>query len=199
MTAYHVAVATALLFVAGTAHANKLMAPGTHSDVAKGAFAVSTASEWNRLKMKRGKFQEIWTIDGERLNQLSFFGGVPVGEPLFYERDKKNAPLPKVTGGMLVTDIAPLLDATYQTLGLARSFEVRGQKPIQVNGKRGVRFEYRYVSPDDEVERLGEAVGLVENGKLYLVTFEAPEVHFYDRDKAKFEEIVGSMTISTAK
>lgn len=199
MSAYHVAFSSVLLLIAGAAHANKLMSPGTHANVAKGAFALTTGSEWNRLKFRPGKFQEIWTIDGERLNRLTFFGGVPVGQTLFHERDKKNAPLPKVTHGMLVTDIAPLLDATYQSLGIARSFEVRSQRPAEIKGRRGVRFDYRYISPDDEVERLGEAVGLVENGRMYLVTFEAPEVHFYDRDKAKFEEIVSSLAIGPVK
>ena len=188
-----------LLLFAPAAHANKLMAAGAHGDVAKGSFAVRTTSEWNRLKQRPGKFQEVWTIDGERLNQLTFFGGVPAGQPLFHERDKKNNPLPKVPTDLLSIDIAPLLQSTYQTLGSAVNFEVTAQKPFDMNGRKGVRFEYRYVSPEDEVARMGEAVGAFHGGKLYLVTYEAPKVHFFNRDKAKFEDIASTLTIQPAK
>ena len=185
------------LLVAGTAdaHANKLIEPGPRDKIAKGAFSASPEHEWNRLDDREGKYQEIWTVDGDSLNKLTFYGGVPIGEPLFKERDKKNQPLPKVSEGMLITDIPVLLENTYRTLWPGSRIAIGTQHPADFAGSRGIRFTYSLVTNQDEVERLAEAVGAVRNGRLYLITYEAPALYFYDKDVAKFRQVVDSTRI----
>lgn len=175
--------------------AHKLIEPGFQKKVAKGAFSAHPSTTWNRLDSKEGKYQEIWTIDGEQLNRVMFFGGVPVGEPLLKERNKKLDPLPKVTDNMLLPDIPLLLERTYRTYYGTSSMEIGAQRPITFAGMEGIQFKYEYTSNDDEVHRKGEAFGALKDGKFYLVAFEAPSLFYFERDRKKFHGIVGSLKL----
>ncbi len=185
----------ALLTIPAAVSAHKLIKPGANSDIAKGAFATSPTIEWNRLSTKEGKYQEIWTLDGDSLNKVTFFGGVPEGQPLFKEQDKKHAPLPKVTTGMLITDIPALLENTYRAQRRTNNMSIGEQKPSMIDGRSGIRFQYTFISADDEVERKGEAYAAVIDGRLFLVTYEAPGLYFFDKDLAEFRTIASSLKI----
>lgn len=183
------------LVLAAPANAHKLITPGLQEKIAKGAFSASAQSTWNRLDQKEGKYQEIWTIDGEQLNQIMFFGGVPVGEPLLKERNKKLDPLPKVAGNMLLPDIPILLERTYRTHYATTSMEIGLQEPATFAGMEGIHFEYRFTPIDDEVERKGEAFAALKDGKLYLVAFEAPVLHYFDKSVGEFKAIMKTLKL----
>ncbi|GGD54686.1 hypothetical protein [Croceicoccus pelagius] len=59
----------------------------------------------------------------------------------------------------------------------------------------GIHFTYRYTALEDEVEREGEAYAALEDGKLYLVAFEAPSLYYFDKDVKKFHEVVRTLEI----
>lgn len=183
------------LALASPADAHKLIQPGPRDKIANGTYSAAPASTWNRLEQKEGKYQEIWTIDGDQLNQIMFFGGVPDGEPLLRERNKKTDPLPKVAVNMLLTDIPVLLERTYRTYYATTAMSIGIQEPAVLAGLDGIRFEYTYTALDDEVERKGEAFAALENGRLYLVAYEAPSLFYFGRDRAKFLEIVRSIEL----
>ncbi len=183
------------LTLAAPAQGHKLVEPGLQEKIARGTYSASPGSTWNRLDQKEGKYQEIWTIDGDQLNQIMFFGGVPVGEPLLKERNKKTDPLPKVAANMLLPDIPVLLERTYRTYFATNAMTIGVQEPTSLAGMDGIRFEYRYTAVEDEVERRGEAFAALQDGKLYLVTFEAPALYYFDKDVAKFHEIVKSLQL----
>ncbi len=185
-------LAAAILLASPAAHAHKLIKPGIQSNIARKAFSASPTIEWNRLDQKEGKYQEIWTVDGDELNRVMFFGGVPVGEALFKERSKEQ-PLPKVSAGMLITDIPSLLESTYRAQGRTARMTIEEQYPAVLDGKNGIRFVYSYVGRDDEVERKGEAFGAVVDGRLFLVNYEAPRLFFFDKDLANFRQIATSL------
>lgn len=188
------AAALALVLATPTA-AHKLITPGLQDKIAKGAFSANAQTTWNRLDKKEGKFQEIWTIDGEQLNQIIFFGGVPVGEPLLKEKNKKLNPLPKVAGNMLLTDIPVFLERTYRTHYSTTSMEIGLQEPANFAGMEGIHFEYHFTPIDDEVERKGEAFAAIKDGKLYLVAFEAPLLHYFEKSVTDFQAIVKSLKL----
>lgn len=185
----------AITLAAAPAFSNALIAPGPQTKIAKSSFAASPAHEWNRLSAREGKNTETWTIDGPGLNKVVFYGGVPVGQPMFREADKKNRPLPKVTPNMLITDIPVLLETSYRSQFNASQMSIDSQVPAEIGGRRGVRFTYSFAKPDDEVRRRGEAVGAIVGDKLFLVTYEAPAIHFFDKDLAKFRQLAGTLKI----
>ena len=180
-------------FVPVSAGANSLVAPGPQTSIAKSSIAATPAGEWNRLSRTEGKGIEVWTRDGDQLNRISFFGGIPAGQSLYKERDKKNYPLPKIAGNMLLPDIPVLFESTYRSQYKVNKMSIENQEFAVVGGKEAIRFNYSYVRNEDEVQRSGEAVGTIVNKKLYLVTYEAPSIYFFEKDHAAFKQIVETL------
>ncbi len=184
------------LFLAVPASAGyKLMPAGTAQTVGKLGLSVTPPNDWNRLGAKIGRNAESWTIDGLSLNDLSFYAGIEDGRSLFREVDKKNRPLPKFSASMLPPDIVSLFEGSYRVAAGTSLFEIGAVEPIVFAGKPGVRFAYSFVQQGEEVRRKGEAVGAIINGKLYLVTFEAPAIYYFDRDVARYRTLVGTARI----
>lgn len=183
-----IAVAAILMF-ASPVVAHKVIEPGLNAKIAKGAFSASPDSRWNRLQQRDGEYQETWTIDGDKLNRVVFYGGVPVGEPLLKERDKKRDPLPQVSGNMLLPDVPVLLERTYRTKYGIAIMSIGKQEPAALGGRPAIAFEYQFIDPEYEVETKGEAIATLDEGRLYLVAFEAPSVYYFDRDIQKFRDL----------
>lgn len=181
--------------IASAASANSLVSPGPQTNIARSTLSASPTAEWNRLSERGGKHIEVWTLDGDGLNKITFFGGVPVGDPLFKDADKKHAPLPRVTENMLITDIPALLESTYRVQLHTSQMSIDDEEPTLVGGHKGIKFAYSYVREDDEVQRKGEAVGAFVDNRLYIVAYEAPAVHFFAKDVGKFRELVTTLRI----
>lgn len=113
--------------------------------------------------------------------------------PIYKERNKKEAPLPKVSANMLLPDIPGLLEATYRSQYQVNRISIDSQDIVTVDGKQAIRFAYTYVRSDDEVERKGEAIGSLVKGKLYMVTYEAPAIFFFDKDLQDFRKIAETL------
>jgi len=189
-------LAALLIGITAPANAHKLIEPGVREGIAKGAFSAAPASVWNRLSEKEGKFQEIWTTDGDQLNRLIFFGGIPSGEPLLKERNRKLDPLPRFAANMLLPDIPVLFERTYRAFYATPSIAVGAMEPTTFAGQEGIRFTYRYVDTDDEVERRGEAFAVIRNRQLYMVTFEAPSLFYFDRDTDAVRRLIGTVALT---
>ena len=183
-------LAATLLPLGGQGLAHKVVEPGEPRKVAKGVFLAVSGKQWNRLQQKEGKYQEVWSIDGHYLNRIAFYGAVPVEKPIIRERDKKRAPLPKVGAPMLLPDIPVLLERTYRAQYGIPIFEIGIQEPASFLGHDGIRFEYEFTRTDDEVKRRGEGFGVMIDGALFLGTYEAPSLHYFERDRPEFRQIV---------
>lgn len=176
---------------AGEANAHKLIKADETVKVAKSDLTVSPSIDWNRISQRPGESAERWTLDGELLNDVLFFGGVQDGRPLLKEVDKRDTPLPKFSADMLLIDIPTLVGSTFRIAKGHQSFEVGEVRPVNFLGEDGVRFEFATVGGDD-IRRRGRAVATIREGRLYMMTFEAPEVYFFGLHEEKFEQLVSS-------
>jgi hypothetical protein len=170
------------------AFANDYREKGKATKIADSAMTVTPPRDWNRLGIKPGKFAETWTLDGEQLNDVTFYGGVEPGRPLVRERDKKREPLPKFTDSMLLIEIPELVQGTYRAYKQISKFEVINTTPGTFLGKDGVHFTYQYLDAD-ELPRKGEARAAVVDKKLFMVTFDAPRLHYFDRTVDDFRAL----------
>ncbi len=168
---------TALL-IASSAHANGYREKGKSVSVAKSEIEVTPPRDWNKLSIRPGKNAETWTLDGEQLNDVTFYGGIAVGKPLVKERSKKRNPLPKVSKDMLLIDIPELLEGTYRAYKKIGIFELTSIDPGSFLGEEGVHFTYEYVDSDN-LTRMGEARAILVQGELYMITFDAPRLHYF--------------------
>lgn len=174
--------------IAGPANAHKLREKGETVEVADSDVTVTPARDWNRLNGKIGKRTETWTLDGEQLNDVTFFGGIEAGNPLVKERDKKRDPLPKFTTSTLLIEVPELLEGTYRTYKDLAAFRLLNVEPGSFLGSNGVHFTYEFTD-SDQLTRKGEARAAIIEGKLYMLTFDAPRLHYFDRTLADFRAL----------
>ena len=181
---------------AGTVQANAYREAGKAVAVADSGVTVTPARDWNRLDAKPGKHTEVWTLDGDQLNEVTFYGGIEPGAPLLKERNKKRAPLPKFTATTLLVELPELLEGTYRAYKQIGGFSLTGSQPGRFLGRDGVHFTYEYTDKD-ELPRKGEARAVLMDKKLYMVTFDAPRLHFFDRTLADFRSLADSAKFGT--
>lgn len=159
--------------------------------VAKSAMTVTPPRAWNALSVRPGKNAEIWTLDGEMLNNVTFFGNIGAGSPLYRERSKRREPLPKMRKDTLLVDLPELLEGTIRAYNGIAIFSVTDSNPAKFLGRDGIRFSYQYTD-NDQLPRLGEATGTIIDGKLYMASFEAPRLHYFGAALEDYRALVSS-------
>jgi hypothetical protein len=176
----------------------KLIPKAAPVAVAKSGMTVTPGEDWNRWSVRPSKRGEIWTLDGVSLNELSFFAGVLPGEPIYRERSRKDEPLPKFDAAMLAPEIVQAVEGSHRILLRTSLFEVGEVAPATLGGHPGVRFTYSYAVQDEDVRRRGEARAAIVEGRLYLVTFAAPAIHYFDAGIAEARRVMDSARIPGA-
>lgn len=189
IAALAVTLIVALLPSAAMAH--KLREQGVAVSIADSPLTVTPGRDWNRLDGNVGKHTETWTLDGGQLNDLTFFAGIEPGKPLVRERSKKREPLPKFGAGTLLVELPELFEATYRTAKQIADFRVTDVQPTRFLGQDGVMFTYEYVD-QDQLTRKGEAHAAIVAGRLYMIGFDAPRLHYFERNIGDFHRIVQS-------
>jgi len=174
---------------------NKLIVQGQAVAVAKSALTILPDREWNKMGARPGRNSETWTLDGDGLNDVTFYGGIESDRTLFREVSKRTKPLPRFTATMLLTDIPALLENSYRIALATPLMTIESVAPCTFVGAKGVTFTYSFTRPDEEVRRKGEGYAAIIAGKLYMATFEAPDIYYYNRDIAGFRSLVASARI----
>ena len=161
--------------------------------VAGGKLRVVPAAGWNRWSKKPVKQTELWSFDGPLLNQIQFFGGLASGQPFARERNKKREPLPKFTPAMKATDIAEAFEQTIRVTQGAPDFGIDRIEPAPFAGADGFRFAYHFTS--GELVRKGEARGAIIGGKLFMIVYSAPALHYFDAHLAAAHGVMDSAKV----
>jgi hypothetical protein len=174
----------------------KLVPAGAASTVGRSDMVVTPSRDWNHLGQRVGRNAESWTNDGLSLDDVTFYGGIANDQTLFKEVNQKDKPLPRFSATMLPPDIVQMFEASYRIANDTSLFTVNDVEPVTFMGAAGVQFSYRLTSTD-EVERNGMATAAVINGKLYMITFEAPVIYYYDRYLSAYQDIVKSAALKT--
>lgn len=190
-------IAAALLTATAGVHAHSLMSANVEVPVARSSLHITPDRDWNKLSQRPGRNSETWTLDGELLNDMSFYGGIESDRTLFREVDRRNRPLPRFNSTMLPTDIPTLLENSYRIARSASIFTIDSQEPVQFAGASGIRFTYTFVQAD-ELVRKGEANAAIIDGKLYMASFEAPAIHYFESSIASYRRMVGTARMQAA-
>jgi hypothetical protein len=177
---------------------NRLIEANTQVQVAGSAYGVTPARTWNKLGARPGRGSEVWTLDGPALNEITFYGAIATDRPLFREVNRRERPLPHFSSTMLLTDIPTLLENSYRAGRGVTVYSTDRMEPTRFGGRDGVRFEYSFTT-DDEVRRRGEGYGAIVNGQLYLITYEAPVIHYFDGALEAYRQVVSNTTIRAAR
>ena len=158
----------------------KLVQAGEARKVGKGDLQVTAVGNWNRSTQRPTGESESWTQNGSGLDDLGFFVAVKKGEALFRQRDKKKDPLPKFDPAMLPTDIAEWFENSARIALTSAVFEVTAVRPARLAGADGIEMDFAYATEGDNLERKGVARAAVIGQRLYVISFDAPKIHYFD-------------------
>ncbi|MDH7972303.1 hypothetical protein QH494_08930 [Sphingomonas sp. AR_OL41] len=190
------AAGVAVALVATPAMAGfSLMAKGKQAVIATSTLSVTPGIDWNKLGKKPGRNAEAWTLDGSSLNDLVFYAGIMPGQTLFKAINKKDKPLPTLSATMLPPDIAQLFESSYRIANATSLYSTDSIEPATFAGHAGFHFTYSFTVQDEEVRRKGEATGAIVGGKLYMITYEAPEILYFGRNEADYQAVVSSAAL----
>lgn len=161
--------------------------PGPRS--VAGDYNVSPSVAWNSRKMNGA---EIWTIDGEGLQVITFLKGVDDGKPIFPDEGARTYPV--FRADMTPSDIA---EAFTDGLAISGGADPRvlNLRPQQIGAHEGFRFEFTFIG-ETGLEYLGSAVGAVVEGELRLVYYRATRLHYYERHRDEFDRIADRITFT---
>lgn len=171
--------------------ANTYREKGRVAKISGSGLAVTPPRDWNKLSASLGKKTETWTLDGEELNEVTFFAGIEPGKPLVREADKKHKPLPKFTSQTLLVEVPELVEGTYRAAKDIATFKVTQSKADRFLEHDGVRFTFEYTD-NDGLPRRGEARATLIGGLLYMALFAAPRLSYYDRTLPDFHALTDS-------
>ena len=157
----------------------KLVRAGEVRKVGTDEMLVTAVGDWNRSTQSDLKRNESWTQHGTGLDDLSVYGGIAKGKPLLRQRDKKKDPLPKFDPAMLPTDIAEWFENSARIALNSAVFDVGAVRPATLAGAHGIEMDFTYATEGDNLERQGIARAAVIDSKLYLISFDAPKIHYY--------------------
>lgn len=178
MRAVRIGLSVIALVAASPSYAGwKLIVAGTPQTA--GGMTIIPQHDWSRGD-RIGKQGFTWTQDGPSLNALEVFTAIPAGSPLYRERSKKRDPMPRFEANLLLPELVDFFERSFRGGVRPAEFAVERTSPTSLGGKPAVRVRYRYVMPNDELERRGEARLAVSKGALYVVNFHAPSLHYFD-------------------
>lgn len=176
-----------------------VMSADTSVKVAKGTMSVKPTSDWNRSSARPSRRSEAWTRDGINLNELTFYGAINDGETIFRSWSFGAEKPPRFKSDMLPTDVAELFEASNRLVLQSPVFKMGKIEPAKLGSHDGVRFGYTYAAQDEDFERRGEATAAIVDGKLYLVNFIAPSLHYFDAAIGEVRAMVAATEIIPPK
>ena len=170
----------------------KLIAAKESVKVAKSSMEVTPVEAWNRGTHRASKKGETWTLDGPSISEVYFAAGLLPGETFYKDTDKKNRPLPVMGANLQLTEIPEFYESSQRIAYNTSVYEVTGMTPAKFLGQDGVQFTYSFAVQGSALKYKGIARATLVKGALYLISFDAPEISFYERDRAKAEAIMDS-------
>ncbi len=185
------AILAAAVLLLSSCFAMVRMGPGTVT--VRDAITVSSDGGWNRLDVPGGGGGEVWTSDGLSLDVLTFFVAIKDGDPLVPAPMGTRRTPPAFRAAMLPHQIVELFEASATQDG--STFRLERLAPSAFASADGFRFEFSMTRKRDDVALRGFAYGAVVKGKLYLVTFRAPRIHYYAKHLPRAEATVRSALI----
>lgn len=121
--------------------------------------------------------------------------GIQHAQSRFYEWDRTIVDDPerqKLTESMLPSDVAEQLLALRRREIGVDAIEALSLEPATVADLEAFRAEYAYRTIDG-ISFRGVSYGAMRPTGVYAIRFEAPAIHFYERDLPAFEAMVQSM------
>ena len=196
MRAAIVLIVTAAALCGCAAMAGYTLVPSGQVSVSQGSMKVRPAGAWNKAPQAQfGLAQaEGWTRNGPVLDSIYFIGGLPDGQAIAKQRAEDERKVPVFHATMTPQDLTSMIESAYRIRGGVKIFETTSVKPVTFLGQQGVQFDYTFVN-EDSVKRRGRTMIAIAGGKLYVMSLNATELHYFDAILPDFQAMATSASI----
>ena len=163
-----------------------------------GSLQVKTASQWTSINpdfLAPGGPTGVWTKDGTHLNYVLLYDGVEDGQTLFKVQGNETEPYPAFRSVMAESEVSELVADSIKRFAGANEVVVVKLTPTTFAGRQGFAVELAYTGKS-ELDYRAYASGAVIEEELYLIIFNAPRLHFFDKDIEQVRRIVNSATVT---
>jgi hypothetical protein len=154
-----------------------------------GGLVVRPENEWSAMKFGA---TQTWTVHGPTIEAITVVSGLkdgkPIGKPANY-KDK----MPLFRSSMAASEVAEMTVETLLRQGYGK-VELLGVRPETFGGNSGFRFDLDLASASG-LAKSGFGAGAVVNGKLYLIVYRAPKLHYFELYKPAVEKLIASARI----
>jgi hypothetical protein len=154
-----------------------------------GGLTLQPENDWSAWKY--GAVQ-TWTVHGPSLEAVTIVSGLKDGKSIARPASYKDK-MPLFRSGMAASEIAELTVETLLRTGYGK-VEIVGVQPDTFAGTPGFRFGMTLVDSNG-LEKLGFGTGAVVDGKLYMILYCAPNLHYFDKYKPAVEQLIASARI----
>ena len=164
------------------------------TQVGDGSMAVTPPRPWNEARRMFFDYVsqvEDWTLNGPLLDSITFVTGLKSGQYLVRQNRRDERQVPKFRNDMTPPEIASMIESAFRVRAGAIDFRTLSMTPRPFLGGNGFQWDFEHLD-NDELWRKGRAVGIVLDGKLYLILFDAARSHYYPDAINDFEAIVNS-------
>lgn len=155
---------------------------------------ITPSGNWNKSPAKPGTNVEVWTRDGEAINQLMLIGDISVGQALF-KQPSKGTPMPVFKSDMLPDDIQTLVKTSIQNLSAGQlTITTRNLRPVSVGEDFGFRFDFDFYTSSG-LHKKGDVLAAIKNNQLYVIIYSASSTHYYDAYQSDIEAMFSGVQI----
>lgn len=182
------ALATAALLAAGCAQVSHV---ATGDVTLRERLTVSVDRAWNQFESGLGDGTPTWTQDGITVDALRFYVALKDGALIAPTPSQPKGQKPLAfKAGMGTSEIVGLFEGLYSRGG--STFTLDKVEPAPFAGQPGFRFEWSGIRQGDEVRLRGIGWGAVRNGELFVITYTAPRLAFFQRHLPSAQAIAKS-------
>jgi hypothetical protein len=184
-------VAGATLGVAACTPTMSAVAPGpAETDT---GISVNLQNSWTRIpsQLNAATTGTVFTRHGVMLNRVDVLSIEP-GKSLI--KVPRNVDAPVFRTGMTELELVEFVTASLSRIGL-RDLRTENVRSHTFLGAPGIRFNVagKYASG---LDMRGDAALAVVDGKLNVILFIAPAVHYYDANAAEIEQLIQSARLT---
>ena len=80
---------------------------------------------------------------------------------------------------MMLLELGDLFERVFRARAQAVEFVREAEVPSKLSGHSALQMHYRYVLPDSPLRRQGVARLAVVDGRLYILNFTGPSLHYF--------------------
>jgi hypothetical protein len=183
--------AIALLWLSGCAQVSHV---ASGEVTLRERLVVTVDKPWNQFERGLGDDTPTWTQDGITVDSLRFYVGLKDGALLAPTPSEPKGQKPLAFKATMQTnEVVALFEGLYSRGGSTFVLDRLGPTPFA--GGAGFRFEFSSIRKEDDVRLRGIGWGTVRNGELFVVTYTAPRLAFFERHVGSAEAIAKSARI----